>query len=97
MSEQPRETRTEASTEPTETSHEPTSRQIGDAGEASVSPELKAAGRRPGDSLRELREPGTNVGVTEEEEARRRAAVEAAAAEAERLRNEPGHHGREHL
>ena len=62
-----------------------------------TAPELKAAGARPGDSLRELREPGTNVGVTEEVEARRQANVAAAEAEAERLRNEPGHHGRDHL
>ena len=40
---------------------------------------------------------GPGEEVTAEEEARRRANVEAAAAEAERLRNEPGHHGREHL
>ena len=87
----------QTSTEPSLTSHEPTSRQTSDAADVSVAPELKAAGPRPGDSIRELRNPGENVGVTEEEEARRAANVEAAAAEAERLRNEPGHHGRDHL
>ncbi len=54
-------------------------------------------GEKPGDSMRELFHPEKNVGATDDEHARQDEAVQASRDEAERLRNEPGHHGREHL
>lgn len=55
------------------------------------------AGVKPGDSMDELRHPEQNNGITAEEEARRQANVDAAAEQAERLRNAPGHTGRQGL
>ncbi len=79
-----------------ETSHEPTSRQASPTSSTDGPADMKA-GVRPGDSMRELRHPEENNGITAEEEARRQANVQAAADEAERMRNAPGHHGRDHL
>ena len=79
-----------------ETSHEPTSRQTDPESDTDGPADMKA-GVKPGDSLSELRHPEQNNGITEEEEARRQANVDAAAAQAERMRNAPGHTGRDHL
>lgn len=79
-----------------ETSHEPTSRQTSPESSTDGPADMKA-GVKPGDSLSELRHPEQNNGITEEEEARRQANVDAAAEQAERMRNAPGHTGRDHL
>ncbi|SEQ70797.1 hypothetical protein [Microlunatus flavus] len=86
----------QTSTDPSETSHEPTSRQTSPESQTDGPADMKA-GVKPGDSLSELRHPEQNNGITEEEEARRQANVDAAAEQAERLRNAPGHTGRDHL
>lgn len=86
----------QTSTGPSVTSHEPTSRQTSEESRTDAPPDMKA-GVRPGHSISELRNADENNGITEEEESRRQANVDAAAAEAERLRNAPGHTGRDHL
>ena len=81
---------------PDVTSHEPTSRQTSPASSTDGPSDMKA-GVKPGDSMSELRHPEQNNGITAEEEARRQANVDAAAEQAEKLRNAPGHTGRQGL
>ena len=56
-----------------------------------------AIGEKPGDSMRELFHGEHNVGANDAEQARQEDAKQAASDEADRMRNEPGHHGRQHL
>lgn len=90
----------ETSEQPSETSHAPTSGQTSPETGAETrtdGPADMKAGVRPGESVSELRHPEQNNGVTEEEESRRQANVDTAAEQAERMRNAPGHTGRDHL
>jgi len=54
-------------------------------------------GERPGDSMHELFHGEANVGATDDEHQRGEDAKQAASDEADRLREQPGHHGRDHL
>ena len=55
------------------------------------------AGQKPGESMRELFHGEENNGTTAEEDARREANVDAAAEQAERIRDHPEHHERQGL
>jgi hypothetical protein len=86
----------QTSEQPSVTSHEPTGRQTSPESDTDGPADMKA-GVKPGDSISELRSGEQNNGITEEEENRRQANVDAATEQAERLRNAPGHTGRDHL